>query len=143
MAVLTVFFKKRMECGVMRGTYSVKGMSFHAFHGVMEVERELGQVFLVDVRLGVELNSDSASPVNETNFRGGEIYDLTKNVMMGTKYRSHTGLALRIAQDILSHIKEVTDVTVSLERRHLFIAGDVQSIVVEVGCTREEFEKKA
>ncbi|MDR1886235.1 MAG: dihydroneopterin aldolase [Synergistaceae bacterium] len=118
-------------------------MSFHAFHGVMEVERELGQVFLVDVRLGVELNSDSASPVNETNFRGGEIYDLTKNVMMGTKYRSHTGLALRIAQDILSHIKEVTDVTVSLERRHLFIAGDVQSIVVEVGCTREEFEKKA
>ncbi|MDR1483093.1 MAG: dihydroneopterin aldolase [Synergistaceae bacterium] len=126
----------------MRGTYAVKGMSFHAFHGVLEVERELGQVFLVDVMLVVELNSASSTPHADSILRGAVVYDLTKNVMMGTKYKSHMGLALRIAHEMLGNIKEVTDVTVAIERRNLFIAGDVQSVAVEVSCSREEFEKK-
>ena len=29
----------------MKCIHTVKGMSFHAFHGVLEVERELGQVY--------------------------------------------------------------------------------------------------
>ncbi|MDR3354509.1 MAG: dihydroneopterin aldolase [Synergistaceae bacterium] len=126
----------------MRGTYTIKGMSFHAFHGVMEVERELGQVFLVDVTLGLELDSKNSSPSVDSNLRGAVIYDLTKNVMMGTKYKSHTWLALRIAQEMLGNLKEVTDVSVVIERRNLFIAGDVQGSVIEVSCSREEFEKK-
>jgi dihydroneopterin aldolase len=126
----------------MRGIYSVKGMSFHAFHGHLEVERELGQVFLVDVILGFDLTPDSESPAAESNLRGGEIYELTKNVIMGTKFRSHASLALRLAHEMLSSHKDVTDARVVIERRHLFIPGDVRSIEAEVFCTREDFEKK-
>jgi dihydroneopterin aldolase len=88
------------------------------------------------------LDSKSSSPSADSNLRGAVIYDLTKNVMMGTKYKSHTGLALRIAHEMLGNITEATDASVVIERRNLFIAGDVHSVVVDVSCSREEFEKK-
>lgn len=125
----------------MRGTYSVKGMSFHAFHGVMEVERELGQVFSVDVVLGIEMKPENSGSGFEPSIRGGDIYELTKNVMMGTKFKSHLSLALKIAHVLIEHYDNVTDASVLIERRHLFIAGDVRSIEAEVTCTREDYEK--
>jgi dihydroneopterin aldolase len=108
----------------------------------MEVERELGQVFLVDVTLGLDLDSGSESPSAEAMLTGGVIYDLAKNVMMGTKFKSHTSLALRLSHEMIEHLKNVTDATVAIERKQLFIPGEVRSIVVQVSCTREEYEKR-
>ncbi|MDR1915221.1 MAG: dihydroneopterin aldolase [Synergistaceae bacterium] len=122
----------------MIGRYTVKGMSFHAFHGLLEVERELGQVFVVDVSLEFELASDDITPTYEPIVRDGDIYELTKNVMMGTKFRSLTGLALKIAQDILKQFDYTMNVGVAISRKQLFIPGSVDKIVAEVLCSREE-----
>ncbi|MDR1471754.1 MAG: dihydroneopterin aldolase [Synergistaceae bacterium] len=129
----------------MMGKYTVKGMSFHAFHGMLEVERELGQVLVVDVALEFELAGDLLTPTSETIVRDAEIYELTKNVMMGTKFRSLTGLALKIAQDILKQFEYADRASVSICRKQLFIPGSVDNIVAEVSCGRDEIigcEKK-
>lgn len=129
----------------MIGKYTVKGMSFHAFHGTLEVERELGQVFVVDVSLEFELTDTPVTPMYEPIVRDAEVYELTKNVMMGTKYRSLTGLALKIAQDILKQFGYAAKASVSICRKQLFIPGSVDNIVAEVSCDRDEIigdEKK-
>ncbi len=37
-------------------TLALRGMQFHAFHGCLEVERELGQIFSINVGLDYELS---------------------------------------------------------------------------------------
>lgn len=125
----------------MQGKYCVKGMSFHAFHGFLEVERELGQVFSIDVCLSFPLKLEDASPSAIQNVRGADIYELTKGVVMGTKYKSHLSLALSIAKTMFDHFKEAIDASVVVGRRQLFIAGNVDQILAEVECRREDFIK--
>ena len=70
----------------MNGKYTVKGMNFHAFHGFLEVERELGQVFCVDVTLTLPLKKEDASPSAMHKIRKADVYEVTKGVVMETKY---------------------------------------------------------
>jgi dihydroneopterin aldolase len=126
----------------MKGKCTVKGMNFHAFHGAMEVERELGQVFSVDVTLYLDLIAADASPQVKAEVRGSDVYEVAKNIMMGTKFNAHTSLALAIAKEMFNHFKHVTDVEVAIGRKQLYIAGDVKKIIAEVYCSREDFDKK-
>jgi dihydroneopterin aldolase len=127
----------------MKGKCIVQGMNFHAFHGMMEVERELGQVFSVDVALYINLTPEDASPSVKTEVRGSEIYEVTKNMVMGTKFTSHMSLALALAKEMFTHFRQVTEVEVTVGRRQLFIPGDVREILACVACARSDFEKKA
>jgi dihydroneopterin aldolase len=108
----------------------------------MEVERELGQVFSVDVELGVSLAPEDASPSVKPAVRGSDVYEATKNIMMGTKFTSHNSLALAIARDMFDRFKQVLDVKVTVGRKQLFIAGDVREILATVECDRADFGKK-
>jgi dihydroneopterin aldolase len=109
---------------------------------MMEVERELGQVFSVDAELSFVITPEDASPSVKADVRGSDVYDVTKNIMMGTKFTSHTSLALAIAKELFGRFQRVSDVSVTVGRRQLFIAGDVREILACVSCTRNDFEKK-
>lgn len=124
----------------MKGVHAVRGMSFHAFHGVLEVERELGQVFLVDVAVEFDMDLEEDSPKADPLVRDADVYEITRNIMMETKYRSITSLAGKIARDLLGSCKKAAKATVWITRRQIFIAGNVDSCVTEVSYTRDDLE---
>ena len=124
----------------MQGTTSVNGMSFHAFHGDMEVERELGQVFSVDISVAFEMAASDLSPSSEEAVKGAGIYDVAKEVILGTRYQSITKLGMRIAKELFTHFKSATEIEVCISRRPLFVAGDVKEMVADVYCERGDFE---
>jgi dihydroneopterin aldolase len=109
----------------------------------MEVERELGQVFSVDAALEFELTNGDLAPTADSVVKGTDVYDITKNIMMGTKFRSHTSLALAISKELFSHLKQVSAIEVTVGRRQLFISGDVKEILAVVASKREDFEQKS
>ncbi len=122
----------------MQGKCTIRGMHFHAFHGSLELERELGLVFIVDVALFFPLSLEDASQSTVNPIESADIYETTKGVMMGTKFKSRTSLALRIAREMLTRFGEVSQVHVKVACKHFFI-GDVEAIEAEVQCTREDF----
>ncbi len=122
----------------MQGKYTIKGMHFHAFHGSLELERELGLVFIVDVTLFFPLLPEDASQSTANQIESADIYETTKGVMMGTKFKSRTSLALRIAHEMFSRFEKVGQIHVKVACKHFFI-GDVEAIEAEVQCTREDF----
>ena len=124
----------------MKGVHTLRGMNFHAFHGVLEVERELGQVFFVDATIEFELNPADISPKDEPLIRDADVFEITRNVMMETKFRSISSLAGTIARNMLERVDKVESVTVCIDRKQLFIPGNVDSSVTEVTYTRSDFE---
>ena len=122
----------------MKCVHTVKGMSFHAFHGISEVERELGQVYLVDVSVEFELNPTAISQKDEPPIRDANVFEVTRNIMMENKFRSIADLAGTIARNLLEKYDKALSATISITRRHLFIPGNVDSSVTEVKYSRSD-----
>jgi dihydroneopterin aldolase len=125
----------------MKGRYAVRGMSFHAFHGVLEVERELGQVFSVDVEMDFDLSPGDEDSNAEPIVKEADVYEITRNVMTETKFRSVTSLAAKISLDLLGAYARAKNATVSITREQLFIAGNVDNVKTEVSRGREDIRK--
>ncbi|MDR3076653.1 MAG: dihydroneopterin aldolase [Synergistaceae bacterium] len=126
----------------MKGFHAVKGMSFHAFHGVLEVERELGQVFSVDVAVEFDIEPEDDLTRTEPLVRDADMYEIARNVMTETKYRSISCLAGKIAHDLLAEYPKISKAGVSITRKQLFIPGNVDYSVTEVSCTRADLDAK-
>ncbi|MDR1134125.1 MAG: dihydroneopterin aldolase [Synergistaceae bacterium] len=122
----------------MKCKHAVKGMSFHAFHGVLEVERELGQVFSVDVTVEFDGDPSDVNPKAEPFVRDADIYEISRNVMMETKYTSVISLAAKIAHDVMTEYARAVNAVVSVTRKQLFIPGSVDKSVAEVSCGRAD-----
>jgi dihydroneopterin aldolase len=127
----------------MKGIHAVMGMSFHAFHGVLEVERELGQVFSVDAIVEFEMAPGDDSPKAEPMIKDADVYEITRNVILETKYKSITGLAGKIAHDLIAEYSKASNVTVSIKRKQIFTSGNVDYAVAEVSCGRGDFGESA
>jgi dihydroneopterin aldolase len=128
------------EWYLMRGVHTVKGMNFHAFHGVLEVERELGQVYFVDVAVEFEMDPAKISQKEEPPIRDASIYEITRNVMMENKFRSISSLAGTIARNLLNKYEKALGVTICINRRQLFVPGNLDSSITEVTCTRSDLD---
>ena len=122
----------------MQGKYTVKGMGFHAFHGSLEVERELGTIYLVDVTFGVELTPDDDSSKVTSDIQGADVYEVVKGLMMGSKFKSIMSLALHIARELLSKFPTAQEADVKITSKQLFIPGNVDSVVAEATATRAD-----
>jgi len=124
----------------MKGVHTVKGMSFHAFHGISEVDRELGQVYSVDAAVEFGLNPTVISQEEDPIIRDSDVYEIVRGGMMDTKFKSILSLAGKIACDLLDKYGTALSAAVSVNRRQLFIPGNVESSGTEVKYTRSDFE---
>ena len=124
----------------MKCKHAVKGMSFHAFHGVLEVERELGQIFSVDVIVEFDDDPSDVDPDTEPFVRDADVYEICRNVVMETKYRSIISLAAKIAHDVMAEYAMAANTTVSVTRKQLFIPGSVENSVAEVSYSSADLD---
>lgn len=117
------------------GYIHLRGLRFHAFHGVMAQERMVGNDYEVDLRLRVNveramLSDDVADTVNYA-----EVYQLAKQVM-GEPRNLVEHVAARIAQAILGKWSQVDEVNVCLTKRNPPMGADCEGAGVELCVTR-------
>ena len=122
----------------MKVVHTVKGMSFHAFHGVSEVERELGQVYFADAAIEFEQEAAAISQKTEPMIRDADVFEITRTIMMENKFRSIADLAGTIARTLMDKYDKTLSTTICITRRQLFIPGNVDSSVTEVKYSRSD-----
>lgn len=116
----------------------IQGIVFYGYHGLTLAEQELGQKFLVDVELHLDLRPAGISEhlVDTINYK--EVYDLVKGIEQKKKYRLIETLASDIAQAILDKTQTV-EVVVRVKKPQVPIAGIVDYVAVEVTRRKEEW----
>lgn len=116
----------------------IQGIVFYGYHGLTLAEQELGQKFLVDVELHLDLRPAGISEhlVDTINYK--EVYDLVKWIEQKKKYRLIETLASDIAQAILDKTQTV-EVVVRVKKPQVPIAGIVDYVAVEVTRRKEEW----
>ena len=78
------------------------GMTFYAYHGVTQEERELGQRFVVDLRAETDLKVPSRSDALSDTVSYTDLYQTVKAVVEGERYNLLEALAEAVAQRVLS-----------------------------------------
>jgi dihydroneopterin aldolase len=113
----------------------LKNMTFHAYHGVWEEEREIGQRFEVDVELTLETSKAAKSDKLKDTVDLYAVFETVEKVLSGGKFRLLETMAEKIAQDILGQF-HIEGILVRVRKPHAPIRGIQDGIEIEIFRSR-------
>lgn len=113
----------------------LRGLRFHAYHGVMAQERRVGNDYEVDVRLHVDVEKAMVSDDVADTVNYAEVFQVVRRQMArpGALLEHVAG---RIAQALLDQWPQVADVTIVLTKRNPPMGADCQGAGVELHVGR-------
>lgn len=115
----------------MTDTIFVTGLLIHARHGVMEHEAKVGQRFVIDLELTVDLSAASRSDKLADTVSYSAIVDTTTAVFTGHNYKLIEAAGGAVADALLKKFPHVDAVRITVRKPHAPIAA----IFGEAGVT--------
>ena len=94
----------------------------------------------MDAALEFEYDGIAVTQKEEPHIRDAGVYDVTRNVIMETRFRSISSLAIMIARNMMEKFDKALGVVISIKRKQLFIPGNVDSSEIEISYSRADFE---
>jgi 7,8-dihydroneopterin aldolase/epimerase/oxygenase len=110
----------------------VNQMEFYGYHGVFPEETRLGQRFVVDLMVLVDLRKAGETDELEHSVNYGELYQVCKEVVEGKPYKLVEAVAEQIAETVLKQFTLVTEVTIKVIKPDPPIPGHYRSVAVEI-----------
>lgn len=113
----------------------LKEVRFHAFHGVMPQEQQVGGDFLVTLRVGYPLSAAMVSDDVADTLDYGTLYILVEQEMRRpSKLLEH--VAGRIADAIGKKFPQVTSIDLTLTKQNPPMGADCMGAAVEIHWKR-------
>ncbi len=112
-------------------------LAFYGYHGVFAEEKKLGQRFIVDLVLQVELARAGTTDHLDDTINYGEVYEKVKEIVEGQSFRLVESVAERIANDLLNSFPLLQECTVKVIKPDPPIPGHYQSVAVELTRARK------
>ena len=103
----------------------LEGMVFHGWHGTLAAERELGQRFVVDVELHLDLHPAGISDDLARTVDYGEVHRRAREIVEGEPVNLTETVAERIARAILEEYPTVEAVRVKVAKPHVRLGDTV------------------
>jgi len=109
----------------------LKGMSFYAYHGVMEQEQKVGNTYTIDLKLYADLSRAAQTDNLNDTVNYAAVYEIVKEEM-----KVPSQLLEHIAGRIINHIKrdfpKITIVKIRLAKLNPPISGDIKEAAVVI-----------
>jgi dihydroneopterin aldolase len=103
----------------------LEGMVFHGRHGTLPAERELGQLFVVDIELRLDLQPAGLSDDLTQTVDYSEVHRQAKEIVEGPPVSLIETLAERIASTVLKDFSAVEAVDVKVAKPNVRLDGTV------------------
>ncbi len=103
----------------------LEGMVFHGRHGTLPAERELGQHFVVDLELRLDLRPAGLSDDLTQTVDYGEVHGRAKEIVEGPPVNLSETVAERIAAAVLEEHPPVEEVRVKVAKPHVRLGDTV------------------
>lgn len=100
-------------------------MVFYGYHGVLPEEQTLGQRFVVDVEMRLDLRPAGEADDLGSTVNYSEVYSAVAKVVTGPPFHLIEAVADRIANGILADHPSVASVLVRVRKPHVPLAGAV------------------
>jgi dihydroneopterin aldolase len=118
-------FSQQLQCRSMTDRIRLNDMVFYGYHGVLEEERILGQRFVVDVEMRLDLAAAGRNDDLERTVNYAAVFDLVRQVVTGPPMRLIEAVAEAIAARVLAEHGLVERVEVRIRKPEVPIPGSV------------------
>ncbi len=116
---------------MQQGIIQLNKMKFYAFHGVMEQEKNVGNVFVADIKIYLDLSKAAESDDLSDTVSYAEIFDIIKTEMnIPSNLLEH--VAGRILRRIKTQFPKIEKVEFSLAKENPPFGGDLESASVTI-----------
>lgn len=115
----------------------IRGMEFFGYHGVLPEENRLGQRFVVDVELALDLEEAAVADDLSKTVNYADLHARVKRIVEGPPSRLIEALARRIATDLLATYTNINEVLVRVTKPHPPFDIRFDGVTVELRRKRE------
>jgi len=120
----------------MLATIHLKSLRFHGRHGVLPAETALGQPFILDLDLRVDIADAAASDNLAHTVNYAEVHTLCRDIVEKERYDLIEALSHRILSAVLAAHPRVLSATLTLHKPHAPIPGDHAGVALTVSLAR-------
>jgi 7,8-dihydroneopterin aldolase/epimerase/oxygenase len=108
----------------------IKGLSLHAYHGVMAYEAKVGQTFTIDMMLEIDLSAAAHSDKVMDTVSYDKVVECASDVFCAQRYRLIEAAAGVVADAVLAQFPRVNSVEVTIHKPHAPIAATFSDVGV-------------
>jgi dihydroneopterin aldolase len=116
----------------MSDTIFVHGLLVHAHHGVMAHEEKVGQRFMIDLELAIDLVAAGDSDKLADTASYGAIVETATRAFTKQSYRLVEAAAARVAEALLAAFPHVTSARVTVHKPHAPVAAIFNDVGVSI-----------
>lgn len=122
----------------MTDTIFVNGLALHAYHGVAEHEGRVGQTFVVDLALEVDLARAARTDKVADTASYDDIVATASRAFCAQPFKLVEAAAGAVADALLSAFPQATRVRVTVRKPHAPIAATFQDVGVTLARARHD-----
>jgi dihydroneopterin aldolase len=108
----------------------IKGLSLHAYHGVMSHEAKVGQTFTIDLELDIDLSEAARSDKVVDTVSYDKVVDCAAHAFSAQRFRLIEAAAGRVADAVLATFSRVRSIKVTIHKPHAPIAATFDDVGV-------------
>lgn len=113
-------------------------LAFYGYHGAFPEENKLGQRFIVDLILELDIKAAAKTDDLSKTVNYGEVYNEVKEIVEGPSKKLVETVAENIAAVILDKFNQVVNCTIKVEKPDPPIPGHYHSVAVEIKRNRND-----
>ena len=114
----------------MTDSIFIKGLSLHAYHGVMAHEAKVGQSFGIDLELEIDLFAAARSDKVMDTVSYDKVVECASKAFSAQRFRLIEAAAGRVADAVLIAFPRVNAITVTIHKPHAPIASTFSDVGV-------------
>jgi dihydroneopterin aldolase len=122
------------------GKIVIEEMEFYAFHGHYREEQIVGNRFLVDLELDIDLSIPSRSDKLEDAVNYQQAYQIIKKEMRRKKSNLLENIGKRILDALYDQMTGIENATLRIRKMHPPMGGPVRSVGITMSRSKEPAE---
>lgn len=114
----------------------LKEIRCYAYHGVAPQENLIGNEYVIDLKLKVDISRASQTDDVEDTVSYADVYELVKTEMaISSKLLEHVGG--RIATKLFEVFPTIEEIKLRLSKRNPPMGADIDAAGIEIHCSRK------
>ena len=112
----------------------LKGIRFYAYHGVAPQENLIGNEYVIDLKLGVDISKAMQTDEVTDTVNYAEVYNVIKTEMdISSKLLEYVGIVKKLFEQFAT----IEDIDLLLSKRNPPMGADIESTGIELHCSRK------
>jgi dihydroneopterin aldolase len=116
----------------------IKGLSLHAYHGVLAYEGKVGQSFSIDLELEIDLSNAARTDKVVDTVSYDKVAQCATNAFCGKPYKLIEAAAGAVAHAVLAEFPPVQSIEVTIHKPHAPIAAIFSDVGITLKRTRAD-----